>query len=92
LYSFVPGGSVGINEAINSNDVLNVYPNPSSGIFKIDWKGNEDASVQVFNLVGEQVLQQSNTGEIDLSGNTRGIYFVKVQDGQKSFTRKIVLQ
>ena len=92
LYSFTPGSSVGINETVNLNEVLNIYPNPSSGIFKIDWKGNENISVQVFNIFGEQVLQQSNAREIDLSTNARGIYFVKIKDGQKSYSRKVVLQ
>lgn len=62
---------------------IQVYPNPSNGIFNIRFENNDGQtrSVQVTNLLGEQVytanLESSST--IDLSGLNNGIYFISVE-------------
>lgn len=92
LYSIQVDGPTGTNEPINANNGLNIYPNPSSGIVKIEWTGNKSASLQVLNILGEVVVQQSISTEIDLSGQSKGIYFVRITDGEKNYDRKIVIQ
>ena len=54
-----------------------LYPNPSTGVFSFK-DNNNLKSVEVFNLLGERVLTQSNQKEIDLSAYSDGIYFAKI--------------
>ena len=72
-----------------------VYPNPTKGRITIS-SNNSISSIEIYTLSGKlifadfKVRQLSN--EIDLSGNSKGIYFVKIYDGTKYFNRKVVLQ
>ena len=61
-----------------------VYPNPSSGVFRIKWEEatNKEQLLQVYDLTGRVVLEQtaaSNTTivEVDLSAYPAGVYWVR---------------
>jgi len=93
LYSLlVASGSAGINTTEETKNIVNVYPNPSSGIVKIECNSNKNISVQVFNLLGEEVVKQQMLNEVDMSNSPKGIYFLRVNDGTKIHTRKIIIQ
>lgn len=84
---------VGMNEVSNT-EMIEIYPNPSSGIFNI--KSNEIfATVSVLNVLGEEVYSNSQilkgNNIIDLSTLTAGSYFVKVSNGNKTSVRRIVV-
>ena len=76
-----------------------LYPNPSTGLFQIDF--SEDAkymasrSILIFNAMGQLVSRKEGSGqslEIDLSGLTYGIYYAKIQVGLGEYrTEKLVL-
>jgi hypothetical protein len=77
-----------------------IYPNPSNGLFNVSAGGlnADNATVTVYNSVG-QLLHTSvrpvNKGtistEISLSAATSGIYFVKIEAGDKSVVNKLVI-
>ena len=92
LWSYSPVLVSGINDNFYSTNTISIYPNPSSGKAKIEWNGSKNASIKVFNLMGKEVLQQVISNEIDLSNYPKGIYIVKVSDGQKIYSNKIVIQ
>jgi hypothetical protein len=54
-----------------------VYPNPSTGLFTIK-SASAIKTIEVFNLIGESVLQQTNGNTINISSQPQGIYFCKV--------------
>ncbi len=92
LWSYTPN-STGISESTGSNTYkLNIYPNPSSGIVNIDWSGDKNAFLTVFNMMGEEVQKQQCANNIDLSNQPKGIYVVKISDSKNSFTSKIIVQ
>jgi uncharacterized delta-60 repeat protein len=76
---------------------IQIYPNPSQGIFTVDLKNkNGKATIRVYDLLGSCLLnkdcQNTESQEIDLSTRTKGFYFVEiVSDGERS-VNKIVLQ
>jgi hypothetical protein len=85
---------VGINDFLEAG--LSVYPNPTHGRFTISSKSAVSA-IEIYNLSGERVYSQYNfsqqtSKEIDLSGSAKGIYLVKINNGTKSYNRKIVVQ
>lgn len=86
LGSFTTGSS-----SLNTDNAFSVYPNPSTGIFNVS-NISAKATVEVYNMLGEKVLQQQLTKEIDLSNSPKGIYFVKVISSGKTFTNKIIVQ
>jgi hypothetical protein len=77
---------------------VRVYPNPSNGIFNIDIIGidKENVSVIIQDMSGALVLKQENLSgnlfTIDMTRNSKGIYFVNVFIGNKQFVGKIIIQ
>jgi len=75
---------------------VNVYPNPSSGIFYIEMKGSTSSEnfLEIVNLMGTVVYSQFSLIDglivVDLSSYQKGIYFVKLSCGEIIHTEKIV--
>ncbi len=68
------------------------YPNPVKEILNLS-ATNELASAQVFNLMGQRVMQAnigSTEGQLDLSALPRGAYMVRVFSGNAEKTIKII--
>ena len=59
---------------------LNLYPNPSNGIFQIDGfkLGHNNLTIKVVNIYGEIIFETHNTLSIDLSNYADGVYFAKM--------------
>lgn len=81
---------------INPDDssTIQVYPNPSSGVFSV--KGLAlNSELTVYNILGEKVFlhRPSDTFlTIDLSGYSKGVYSIIIDDKTKNYTcRKIVV-
>lgn len=80
---------------ISKSTDLKVYPNPTSGKIQIQSLGFTIQRLEISNLLGEVVFSQVETlskSEIDLSSQPVGVYFVKITDGEKMYTQKIVIQ
>lgn len=77
-----------------------LYPNPNKGDFMIvfDSDSSQDIKVSVFDLRGREVFCQTfeNTGKINqninLTNAKAGIYIIRVEDGIKSETGKMIIQ
>jgi len=69
---------------LNTNQRINVYPNPTTGKFTVQGATGE---IEVYDLFGRKVLATKET-EIDMSTFSRGIYFIKTGEA----IRKLVLQ
>lgn len=83
------------------NDDLHIYPNPSNTFFNIRYKlkNDEDVKISIFStdtkLVKEIGYRNKQAGThtemVDASKLNSGIYFAKIQRGNKVETRKIVV-
>ncbi|HNP32522.1 MAG TPA: T9SS type A sorting domain-containing protein [Flavobacterium sp.] len=73
-----------------------IYPNPSSGVFNIEYQ-NEVKNIKVSNILGEEIYNQKvdlnseNKKQIDLSSFENGVYFISVANDYGSSTYKVVL-
>ncbi len=91
-------GNVGISDETSGN-MIEVYPNPTSGKLSIDYDLNSinTLSVDIYNTIGERIYQttlsdiQSGKHTIDLANNARGIYFVSIRSNKDVITHKITL-
>ncbi len=90
LYWASPCGSVQENNIYGN---LNVYPNPSTGLFSVEQPFM--SHIEVLNTLGEIIFQKETKVDklsINLSNLTKGIYFIRTTDkNQKVFNRKIIL-
>jgi len=67
-----------------------VYPNPTSGMVKIDGLVNNDI-LKIFDMQGKSIqLNSSNNNEIDLSKVENGVYFLSITRNEKQYYFKII--
>ncbi|MFZ4614087.1 MAG: DUF7619 domain-containing protein, partial [Bacteroidia bacterium] len=67
----------------NIENELIIFPNPSNGIFYIG-SNAKVKSLDVFDCVGNIIMQKSNVNNFNLSDFSNGIYFVRVNGNQYS--------
>ena len=87
----------GVASTIETRSSLSVYPNPTTGEINISVNQTTEKLIDivVLNMVGQQVKVVNGGKEyysIDLSGMSKGIYFVKCNFASGSVIRKILLQ
>lgn len=85
-------GVTGI-KTIAANDVIAIFPNPTSGILNIN-AIEANSSVEVFNVIGDKVYTSSlvkGNNTVDLSSLANGAYFVKLNSNNQIITKKVVL-
>ncbi|WP_395053322.1 T9SS type A sorting domain-containing protein [Flavobacterium sp.] len=80
------------NEIINS---ITIFPNPSTGIFSIDFKNFVgETSLAVYNMLGqkvvEKVINDLSNYELDLSSYEAGTYFLRINNNNNITTKTII--
>jgi hypothetical protein len=72
-----------------------LYPNPSERFIRLE-SAQQLTSVEVFNITGQRVLNMQHpkhkTIDIDLGPVGRGVYFIRIYQGNNSTTRKVAIQ
>jgi hypothetical protein len=81
---------VGIEENTISH-FIKIYPNPSSGTFKIK-DAPQNSHLEIYNMLGEKIYSEIVKDENLQLHAAAGIYFVRVSDGAKSYTQKLMIQ
>jgi hypothetical protein len=96
LVEYIWGNNVGENwdqtlsiEEIVSND-LTIYPNPSNGHFQI--KGlNKETQIDLYTIDGKLLSEYYCTGNyVDLNVSS-GIYIIKLKQGNRIYTKKLII-
>ncbi|WP_020533547.1 Ig-like domain-containing protein [Flexithrix dorotheae] len=94
-------GPLGINKGDEEKIGLNLYPNPSSGSFNVNFNvlkpGN--LSLKMVNFLGKEVYQENvgmvsgeNIIPLELTGNPAGLYLVILELNEEVFIKKIMLE
>jgi len=82
---------IGIEEN-EANNLMAVYPNPTTGEFYLELKAN--CKVLITDVLGNQIYSDVHSvgrEKIDLSKESTGIYFVIVTSENKSATKKLII-
>lgn len=86
-----PGSSV--NETIYFDESVTVGPNPSNGLFTLRNKDNRQIHYTLTNAIGQTIESRvinSNLHLIDLSAQSTGIYFLKMDIDGTEIIKKLV--
>ena len=68
---------------------ISIYPNPTSDLVYID--GNyTNLNVVIYDILGKQLMKESITNSIDISQLEKGVYILKLSDGVKLTTKRII--
>ncbi len=86
-------------ESLLSNPTTRIYPNPTKGIFTIEFDGcnkHTNILVEMFNLHGESILRTAfaNSGhlKLNLSDHPSGIYFIRIMNHDMPRVLKVIKQ
>ena len=75
-----------------------IYPNPSTSIFNIDFKGilTNTAQIEVYNMLSQKMFEDevSNVSvyKLSLENLPTGSYLVKIKDENQTISKKIIKQ
>ena len=79
-----------LSVAGNKNPTLSFYPNPTQGLIYINQRNID--KVDVFDIMGRNLgLIHYQNNEIDLSGNKRGAYLLRIYTDKGVATIKAIL-
>ena len=80
-------------EEVVEKKAANVYPNPCSGSFSIDFI--EESNVNIYNMLGQNVMslnRVSGTQHISLDNAPKGMYIIQIQSGDELQTKKLIIK
>ncbi|MCF8370984.1 MAG: choice-of-anchor L domain-containing protein [Bacteroidales bacterium] len=88
-------------EEMDGESLIQIFPNPNKGKFFLlgSLESKDDLSIQIFNSIGEPTfnkkissLERSISEEIKMGKVAPGIYFLKIQQKEKSWVWKMVVE
>jgi len=83
---------VGLNEFFNES--IELFPNPVSDILNIGLNEYDDASVSIYNFIGQTIWKNQFSGQERIKVNctdfAKGTYFIKIETKSGVITRKII--
>jgi hypothetical protein len=88
--------SVGIAENRISY-FINIYPNPTTSTFTISLPNQSsllNSQLKIYDVTGRVVHEQIITQKSEIINQhlAPGVYFVKVEEGEKNFTQKLIVE
>ncbi|MDP4266517.1 MAG: S8/S53 family peptidase [Bacteroidota bacterium] len=92
--------TTGIDNVINYNNDILIYPNPANDILNINMnlKSENTSELSIINTLGQIVYQENfkNVPEtiksIDVKSLPRGVYLIRINSGEQILSTKLLLQ
>ncbi len=82
----------GISQTSETN--VSIFPNPTSGVFRIANANYEVLDIEVYNMLGECIHRHIGTFsnlQIDLSNQPNSIYFLKIYTKKGTILKKLII-
>jgi hypothetical protein len=83
----ISGLSTGFQEQKSSSNTIVIWPNPSTGVLKLKQNETGKSQIEIFDLMGEKVLDVDVSNEVDISMLPKGIYILKTGSAYGKFVR-----
>lgn len=88
-----------VTAIMNSNsekNILNVYPNPSNGSFKLECSDRNEKNINIYDVMGRLVFSVEKTTdsviEINIKDQPKGIYFLNVTSNGTKISKKLIVE
>ena len=80
------------NDNLQLNEVISLYPNPTSGVVHVDGASGIKADISVFDVTGQKIMGKSMDAatKISLNNFPDGIYIFLIRTNQGVLRKKIV--
>jgi hypothetical protein len=69
-----------------------VFPNPSNRTINLSLSNLEAYTIQVYDAMGQTILNGNDVKTIDTEAWSKGIYFIHLKSGDKTTVKKILIQ
>ena len=84
----------GINGNITKTELVNIYPNPTTGAVTVDLLNSTNGLLTVKTLVGQslqtfRLVEGKNS--IDVSGLSSGIYLMEINNGSQTQVKRVIV-
>jgi len=81
------------NEKIFDRNEISIFPNPSSGVFSVEYP-DFYGQISLIDIGGKELFNKDFIGKIDfnLESINSGIYFLKVSSDDLHLTKKIIIE
>lgn len=96
---FIPRNSADFSVTLlqtQNNEIagLRVYPNPvSNGVLHVESSLNLEKTISLFDVLGKEVIKTTTSNTtINIANLNSGIYIVKITEGGKTATKKLVVK
>lgn len=90
-YNVMVSAALSTNEAVTSNNGIQIYPNPVSDILNVT-KVSDKANYKIYSVAGQLVSRGIiNDGKINVTSLVKGAYVISIEDkGKESFNSKFI--
>jgi len=92
-FSYVVGSSCGATSLPGTeNNSIKLYPNPVESTLFVNATTDATSLMSIYDATGRKVIEKQVAGNtsIDLSVLNKGIYYIKIENEQNSFSTKII--
>jgi len=79
----------------NKFSSVNIFPNPANTILNVQMNEAKNIRFKIVNTIGEELISEEIKKpefKIDISALPDGIYFLRITEGEKNFSKKLVVQ
>jgi len=85
--------AAGIEQYANSNEQINIYPNPNNGSFVIEPNSATKQTVQVYDVNGKLVLSQTINGKttVDAGSLNEGVYNISLLSNEGVVNKRLLI-
>ncbi len=80
-----------VSKIENESDKL-IYPNPVQDILHVGKQNGTIHKLSIYDLTGRIIMQEYGQNEINISQLHQGIYLIRIETGQKTFTERFIKQ
>ncbi len=92
-------GVTGLSKETEANNSPVIYPNPSTGIFNVQWLANGNTStIEVKNVLGQIMYSEKLNGlsgditkNLDMSSFGKGVYFISLKTADSETVKKVIV-
>ena len=77
-----------------ANSIINIYPNPTTGIININISGHINYQVSLYNIDGKLIKSESNLSQLNVESFSLGTYLLEIKDlkTNQKIVEKIIIE